>query len=104
MIGRILEPSPVIPSEVDFREEEVDKVFLKPVQELASQSSARYTQFRVKPDSKTGKSHPGYSLPCYDVEPYRIWGLTAIITYQFLNVFLSDYKHKIMFVPKIKQS
>ena len=60
---------------------EVQDVFVKSVLDLHRPHVAGYTQFRV-PNS------PGYSLPIYNCEPYPIWGMTAIITFQFLNVFL----------------
>ena len=47
------------------------------------------------------KDRPGYSLPIYNCDPYPIWGMTAIITYQFLSVFLKGrsqgFRHKLNF-------
>ena len=75
---------------------EVCDVFVKDVYDLHHPKVAGYTQFR--PWKKEG---PGYSLPIYNCEPYPVWGLTAIITYQFLNVFLRGrtrgFKHRLNF-------
>ena len=64
---------------------EVCDVFVKSVWDLHHPKVAGYTQFRV-PKS------PGYSLPIYNCEPYPIWGMTAIITFQFLSVFLRGHR------------
>ena len=71
---------------------EVESVFVKTVSELSDPRICGYTQYRVK-------NSPGYSLPVYKTEPHRIWGMTAIITFQFLNVFLKrrGYKHRLHF-------
>ena len=73
---------------------EVCDVFVKDVYELHHPKVAGYTQFRMS-------KGPGYSLPIYNCEPYPVWGLTAIITYQFLNVFLRGrtrgFKHRLNF-------
>ena len=76
---------------------EVSIAFVKTIKELSDPKVRGYTQFRI-PNS------PGYSLPVYKTEPYRIWGMTAIITYQFLNVLLKrrGYTHKIFFQSPIK--
>ena len=76
---------------------EVSCAFVKTIEELSDPKVRGYTQFRI-PNS------PGYSLPVYKTEPYRIWGMTAIITYQFLNVLLKrrGYRHKVYFQSPIK--
>ena len=51
---------------------EVSCAFVKTIEELSDPKVRGYTQFRI-PNS------PGYSLPVYKTEPYRIWGMTAII-------------------------
>jgi hypothetical protein len=58
-----------------------------------------YTQFRSKGSS-------GYTLPVYRCEPHGIWGMTAIITFQLMNVLLKGrgYKHKLMFQTPFKAS
>ena len=80
---------------------EVFDVFVKRVYDLHTPKVAGYTQFRVP---KT----PGYSLPNYNCEPYPIWGLTAIITFQFLSVFLKGrtkgFRHKLSFQSQIQSS
>jgi len=93
--------------------QEVDAVFVKKIGDLHNASACGYTQFRV-PDPKapggSGSGGNGYSLPVYKTEPYKIWGLTAIITFQFLNVFLRKqplganqfFKHKINFQSPIR--
>ena len=80
-----------------LNQSEVASVFVKTISELSDPKVRGYTQFRVK-------NSPGYTLPVYKTEPYRIWGLTAIITYQFLNVFLRrrGYRHKLHYQSPIK--
>ena len=65
---------------------EVFKVFTKNVYDLHNANVAGYTQFRTP-------KGPGYSLPVYNCEPYPIWGMTAIMTFQFLSVFLKGRTH-----------
>ena len=76
---------------------EVSSVFVKTMKELSDPQVQGYTQFRVK-------NSPGYSLPVYKTEPYRVWGMTAIITFQFLSVLLKrrGHIHKINFQSPIK--
>ena len=80
-----------------LNEAEVSSAFVKTVQELSNQKIQGYTQFRIK-------NSPGYSLPVYKTEPYRVWGMTAIITFQFLSVLLKrrGHIHKIYFQSPIK--
>ena len=81
-------------SDLIINNAEVFDVFVKNVYDLHHPKIAGYTQFRV-PNS------PGYSLPVYNSEPYPIWGLTAIMTFQFLSVFLKGrtkgFSHKLKF-------
>ena len=76
---------------------EVESAFVKTTKELSDPQIRGYTQFRFK-------HSPGYSLPIYKTQPYQIWGMTAIITFQFLSVFLKrrGYKHQIPFQSPIK--
>ena len=78
---------------------EVDSVFVTKLRDLHSPQTCRYTQFR------TGGT-AGYTLPLYTIEPYHVWGLTAIITYQFLSVFLrkrpAGFKHKLVYQSPLK--
>jgi len=84
---------------------EVDSVFVKKVAELHNKDTCRFTQFRI--GGGGGGSGAGYSLPLYKTEPYAVWGLTAIITFQFLNVFLrksslGSFKHKLHYQSPLK--
>ena len=85
------------PEKLKLNHSEVASVFVKSIKELSDPHVRGYTQFRVK-------NSPGYSLPVYKTDPYRIWGMTAIITYQFLSVLLKrrGYSHKIYFQSPIK--
>ena len=76
---------------------EVASAFVKTTKELSDPQVRGYTQFKIK-------NSPGYSLPVYKTEPYRIWGMTAIITFQFLSAFLKrrGHIHKIYFQSPIK--
>ena len=67
---------------------EVESVFVKTIGELQNPEVCGYTQFRV--DGIKG----GYTLPVYKTKPYAVWGLTAVITFQFLNVFLKRRPHR----------
>merc|ERR1719244_706683 len=73
-------------------ENEVSEAFTVKLTTLCDPSLNGHTQFRVP-----GK--PGYSLPVYHGAPHIIWGLTAIMTFQFLRALLPSkmYNHKIMF-------
>ena len=85
------------PSKLKPNKAEVQDVFVKPVLDLHRPHVAGYTQFRV-PNS------PGYSLPIYNCQPYPIWGMTAIITFQFLSVFLrgrKGFRHKLNYQSPI---
>ena len=81
---------------------EVDSVFVKKLSELHNEDTCRHTQFR----GFKGSPSSGYTLPLYLTEPHHIWGITAIITYQFLSVFLkrrgSAFKHKLNYQPPLK--
>lgn len=81
-------------SELVWSKDEVADVFVKGVYDLHNPKVAGYTQFRI-PDK------PGYSLPIYNCDPYPIWGMTAIMTYQFLSVLLRGrsrgFRHKLQF-------
>jgi len=82
---------------------EVDSVFIKKLSDLHNEDTCRHTQFR---GFKGSHVSGGYTLPLYTTEPYHIWGLTAIITYQFLSVFLkrrpSVFRHKLNYQSPIK--
>ena len=93
-----LSPSPLDPSALKLSAAEVSSVFLKPLSELSAPDACRYTQFR------TPKG--GYTLPVYDVGPHRVWGMTAVVTYQFLSLFLGRgrYKHRLNFQKQMAKS
>ena len=86
-------------SNLKLNQSEVASVFVKTIGELSDPKIRGYTQFRVQ-------NSPGYSLPVYKTEPHRIWGLTAIITYQFLSAFLRrrGYRHKLYYQSPVKLS
>jgi 8-oxo-dGTP pyrophosphatase MutT (NUDIX family) len=73
---------------LNLNSSEVSSVFVKSMQELSDPQIQRYTQFKLK-------NSQVYSLPVYNTEPNKIWGITAIITYQFLSVSLKQrgYRH-----------
>jgi len=72
--------------------EEVAEVFSIPLSVLCHPNNHGYTQFRVE-----GK--PGYSLPVFRGGAHPVWGLTAIITLQFLRALLpgTAYQHRLIF-------
>ena len=86
-------------SKLVLNPDEVCDVFVKDVYDLHRPNVAGYTQFRPWQGAKS--KGPGYSLPIYNCEPYPIWGMTAIMTYQFLSVFLRGrtrgFKHRLNF-------
>lgn len=81
-------------SQLILSQDEVFDVFVKGVYELHQPQVAGYTQFRVA-------NSAGYSLPVYNCAPYPVWGLSAIITYQFLSIFLKGrtkgFNHRLKF-------
>ena len=76
---------------------EVAEVFTKSMKDLSDPKITGYTQFRAP-------ERAGYSLPIYKTEPHQIWGMTAIMTFQFLHIFLRKrgYKHKLNFQSPLK--
>jgi len=77
--------------------EEVAEVFTVPLSVLCDPKNHGYTQFRVE-----GK--PGYSLPVFRGGAHPVWGLTAIITLQFLRALLpgTAYQHRLIFQSPLK--
>jgi len=72
--------------------DEVEVPFTLPVKHFCDSNNCGYTQFRVG-----GKE--GYVLPVYTNGPYRVWGITALITHVILMSLLpSHYKHTLQFV------
>lgn len=77
--------------------DEVEDVFVKSLEELSSPEVAKYTQFRGRVGSRWERV--GFTLPLYRVQPFEVWGLTAIITFNFLSLLLPRkvYKHKLRY-------
>ena len=70
-----------------INKDEVAEVFTIKLSDLCNPKLHGYTQFR---------KGPGYSLPVYWGGSHVVWGLTAVITYQFLSALLGDmYIHNI---------
>ena len=65
---------------------EVDTVFTVTLSELCDDRHHGYTQFRASPEWGV----PGMCLPVYWAGPHSIWGLTALITYNFLNILVPN--------------
>jgi len=79
--------------------DEVEDVFYVKLSELCDPNNCKYTQFRM-----TGSN--GYSMPMFDVSPFPIWGLTAIISFQVLRAVVPSklYKHKLLFQTPLKST
>jgi len=77
--------------------EEVAEVFTVPLSVLCDPNNHGYTQFRVA-------GSPGYSLPVFRGGAHPVWGLTAIITLQFLRALLpgTAYQHRLLFQKPLK--
>lgn len=89
---------------------EVDRVFTVPISKLCSER--RHTQFRMIPRNTSHSSAmnstltAAYSLPVYMIDdgPYRIWGISAILTHIFLKSLLPAhvYDERIPYISKYK--
>lgn len=80
-------------NELIINKDEVDEVFTVPLNVLCSDKCKKHTQFR------TGN---GYSIPVFYINSTKqIWGITAVITYLFLQSLLPKtiYKHNIKYIP-----
>ena len=71
--------------ELIINEGEVQEVFTVKLSRLSDPKLHGYTQFR----GGVGIGH-GFSLPVYWGGPHLIWGLTAVVTYQFMSALLGD--------------
>ncbi len=60
--------------------EELDRIFRVPLSFFLVQSNLQYDQL-----NHNGKD---YAIPCFQYQEYRIWGLTAMMLAEFLNVTL----------------
>lgn len=69
-------------SVLKFNKNEVSLVFTRSIAQLCHPDLQATTQYRT-----------GYTLPIYLGKPQRIWGLTALTTYQFLSLFAPEH-HK----------
>jgi nudix motif 8 len=58
--------------------DEVEKIFLIPLERLCDPQYVKHTQFRVKGMSS------GYSMPVYTAGAIKFWGMTAAVTHFFL--------------------
>ena len=71
--------------------EEVEDCFLVKLSVLTNPQYHGYTQFRGSKEWYT----EGFSLPVYWGGKHVIWGLTAMITYNFISVLFEEkYNHK----------
>ncbi|XP_023331851.1 nucleoside diphosphate-linked moiety X motif 8-like [Eurytemora carolleeae] len=86
------------PEQLNINHDEVEEVFCVKFSKLSDPAVYGYTQFRLE-------GGPGYSLPLYNCTPHPVWGLTAIMTFQFLRSILPSqhYKHRIHFQSNIKK-
>ncbi|KAF5270161.1 hypothetical protein FQR65_LT05641 [Abscondita terminalis] len=91
VIGQITETLKYSSLNVNYSE--VEDVFTVSLEDLCNPKLNGYTQFRG-----------GYAMPVFLTAPKRIWGLTALITDQFLKVLISNpaYCHPVKFVPTVK--
>ena len=97
VVGQILDFKSV--HDLKLNKSEVSEAFVVPISTLSDPAVYGHTQFRV-PGHRSG----GYTLPVYRIpEHHNIWGLTAVITYQFLKALLPPkfYKHKLVFQPRV---
>lgn len=58
--------------------DEVEKIFLIPLERLCDPTYVKHTQFRVKGMTS------GYSMPVYTGGDMKFWGMTATVTHFFL--------------------
>ncbi|XP_064369416.1 mitochondrial coenzyme A diphosphatase NUDT8 [Dromaius novaehollandiae] len=67
--------------------QEVEEVFTVPVAHLLQTENQGYTHFR-------SKGRYSYTLPVFLNGPYKVWGLTAIITELTLELLAPDLYHR----------
>ncbi|KAB0793246.1 hypothetical protein PPYR_12866 [Photinus pyralis] len=74
---------------------EVEEVFTVPLEDLCDPKFLRHTQFRG-----------GYSMPVFLAGAHRIWGLTALITHQFLKslALIVTYNNIVPMIPYVRNS
>lgn len=73
--------------------DEVGDVFAVPLQDLCDPQFIRHTQFRR-----------GYSIPVFLAGPYKIWGVTAAITHEFLKSLSPTitYNNDVIIMPNVR--
>ncbi len=74
-VGIVADNTTLIPNT-----EELDVIFKVPLSFFLEPENLRVDQFRI--------AHKNYSMPAYQFENHLIWGLTAIILVEFLNITL----------------
>lgn len=79
-------------SELTINPDEVDEAFTLPLSKLSSEAHRYHTQFR-----------DGYSAPVFLVGNHKVWGITGVITHNFLSCLLPDvYSRKIPYVKSYR--
>lgn len=79
-------------SELTINPDEVDEAFTLPLSKLSSEAHRYHTQFR-----------DGYSAPVFLVGTNKVWGITGVITHNFLSCLLPDiYSRKIPYVKSYR--
>ena len=68
--------------QLTLQETEVDKVFHVPLPYLLSEDSRKITDYKVR-------DHILKDMPYYDIEGQVLWGATAMITSEFLDIVRS---------------
>lgn len=58
--------------------DELDRIFHVPVSFFLEKNNLQFDRFKIKDQH--------YRMPCFLFEEYKIWGLTAIILAEFLNI------------------
>jgi hypothetical protein len=76
--------------------DEVEKIFLIPLERLCDPSLVRHTQFRVQ------GMNSGYSMPVYLGGEMKFWGMTATITHFLLCSMLPKnlYNRRLPYVNR----
>ena len=69
-----------VPSDIELQgnPEELDRIFSVPLEYLTDTRNVRFDQWSM--------SSKNYAMPSYQFGEYLIWGLTAIMLVEFLNI------------------
>lgn len=80
--------------ELKISSDEVEQVFTLSFNQLCSKENQRYTQ-----------SREWYTLPAFTGGAERVWGITAILTHQFLMAFFprNVYNNRLKFITSFKE-